>query len=80
MSGPNNTISGGARRLIFVNTPPNNLFNKWTSSGIGATNASVRRAQKRRATSNPGELNKKGQLINYTQNSCPPELQRKSQG
>jgi hypothetical protein len=80
MSGPNNTISGGARRLIFVNTPPNNLFNKWTSSGIGATNASVRRAQKRRATSNPGELNKKGQLINYTQNCCPPELQRKSQG
>jgi len=51
------TNNGGARRLIFVNNTKTNLENKYVSgSGVGSRNTSVRRALKRKATSQAGTL------------------------
>ena len=54
LKGRRSTYStGGVRRLIFTGNTKTTLFNKYNhGSGVGALNASVRRALLRRASSN----------------------------
>ena len=57
------TNSGGVRRLIFVNNTRTNYESKYVpGSSIGSYNTSVRRALKRRATSQAGKLEKNNTL------------------
>jgi len=52
LKGRRSTYStGGVRRLIFTGNTKTTLFNKY-NHGVGALNASVRRALLRRASSN----------------------------
>ena len=58
--------SGGVRRLIFTGNTKTTLFNKYNhGSGVGALNASVRRALLRRAA------NKSCKSCQVAQSSTP---------
>ena len=71
--------SAAAGRLIFVNNVKTSLYNKYTpGANVGALNASVRRALKRRATSSSGTLTQTGVFTAGSNLPCCPELQSKT--